>query len=150
MRQWRIGSLAVTSARAKRFEYTASIDTTGGISAYGGSRVDLGDEWSAEALVLAGLVRCSITSFQYHAGQLGLDAVASGTASGVVTKRDSDGRYAFVEIECRIDAELDRGLNRDEVRELVTKSVRDCFIGASLTAAATYRWRVNGADVEVM
>ena len=74
------------------------------------------------------------------------DLSASASASGVVTKREEDERYAFVEIDCRLEVELERELPGDELHALVTKSERDCFVGASLTAKPSYRWRVNGSD----
>jgi uncharacterized OsmC-like protein len=72
-----------------------------------------------------------------------------GTASadGLVTKRDDDGRYAFVEIRCRLDLELDPEPDPEGVEELVGLAERDCFIGASLTASPQYEWRVNGRPV---
>ena len=68
-------------------------------------------------------------------------------ADGVVTKRDEDGRYAFVEVDCNLDVELDPLPDREGVAELLELAERDCFIGASLTAPPHYRWRVNGEDV---
>jgi hypothetical protein len=63
---------------------------------------------------------------------------------GVVTKRDDDGRYAFVEVRARLDVELDPLPDRESVAELIGLAERDCFIGASLTAPPHYVWRVNG------
>jgi organic hydroperoxide reductase OsmC/OhrA len=63
---------------------------------------------------------------------------------GVVTKRDDDGRYAFVEVRARLDVELDPLPDRERVAELIELAERDCFIGASLTAPPHYVWRVNG------
>jgi hypothetical protein len=72
-----------------------------------------------------------------------------GTASadGVVTKRDEDGRYAFVEVSCRLDVELDPLPEADGVDELLALAERDCFIGASLTAPPRYEWHVKGRGV---
>jgi hypothetical protein len=72
-----------------------------------------------------------------------------GTASadGVVTKRDEDGRYAFVEVSCRLDVELEPLPDPEGVEELLALAERDCFIGASLTAPPHYQWRVNGKAV---
>jgi hypothetical protein len=65
----------------------------------------------------------------------------------LVTKRDEDGRYAFVEVDCRLEVELDPLPDEDGVAELLALAERDCFIGASLTATPRYEWRVNGQDV---
>jgi hypothetical protein len=69
-------------------------------------------------------------------------------AEGVVTKRDEDGRYAFVEVSARLDVELDPLPDRETVAELLELAERDCFIGASLTAPPHYVWRVNREDLE--
>jgi hypothetical protein len=73
--------------------------------------------------------------------------VGTASADGVVTKREEDGRYAFVEVSCGLDVELEPLPNADGVEELLALAERDCFIGASLTAPPHYEWRVNGKDV---
>ena len=62
-----------------------------------------------------------------------------------MTRRDEDERYAFVEITAELDVELEP--QPDDVAELLAKAERDCFVGASLTAKPSYRWRVNGTAV---
>lgn len=136
----------MSRTEAKRFEYAASIDRAGRVSADGGPPVTLGTEWSPEALLLAGLARCTVASLRYHATREGRDVVASAAASGVVTTREDDGRYAFVELRCEIDAEVDPAPPGDELRALVARAERDCFVSASLTVGTIYRWRVNGED----
>jgi hypothetical protein len=64
-----------------------------------------------------------------------------------VTERDEDGRYAFVEVSCRLDVELEPLPAPESVEELLALAERDCFIGASLTAPPHYEWWVNGKDV---
>ena len=136
--------MAVT---AKRLEFAASVDEDGALCAEGKERLDAGDTWTAEHLVLAALCRCSLTSLRYHAERAGLEVSAAASARGLVTKRESDERYAFVEIECSVDVDAP-GLTGDvDAAELVAKAERDCFIGASLTAKPSYEWRVNGAPV---
>jgi organic hydroperoxide reductase OsmC/OhrA len=134
----------VAAVRAKRFDYSASLDE-GGRMTEQSADVQLSDAWSAEGLVLAGLVRCSLTSLRYHARRAGISVTrASGSARGAVTKRDTDGRYAFVEIIAELDVEL--APEPADLAELLAKAERDCFIGASLTVRPEYRWRVNGGD----
>ena len=133
------------AAEAKRFEYAISVDRAGRLSAESGAPLALGEAWTPDHLLLAALARCSIESMRYHAVRAGGDLVASADASGVVTRRDEDGRYAFVEIRCELDVELEPAPPADELRDLIGKAERDCFVGASLTVAPTYRWRVNGS-----
>ena len=130
---------------AKRFEYAITLDRAGRPAAEDGEPLALPDEWEAEHLVLAGLARCTLKSLSYHAVRAGLDAVGSATARGVVTRRDDDDRYAFVEIECELDVEIEP--RPDDLPGLLAKAERDCFVGASLTAPPRYRWRVNGSEV---
>ncbi len=125
--------------RAKVLEFEASVGTDGRLTARGESLLPP-ESWAAEHLVLAGLVRCSLTSLGYHARRAGIEVTGSGAASGTVTKRDDDGRYALVEVTCRLDVELTP--RPDDPAELLGKAERDCFIGASLTATPTYVWNV--------
>ena len=139
------GRMATT---AKRLEYAVSVDRDGtALSALGGSPLAWDPEWSAEHLVLAGLCRCTVTSLRYHAKRANLRATAEASATGVVTKREGDGRYAFVDIDVELDAVLDPPVAGDELRELLGKAERDCFVGASLTASPRYRWTVEGEAI---
>ena len=125
--------------RAKVREYTASVGADGRVKALGES-LPLPESWAPEHLVLAGLICCSLTSLSYHARRVGIEVVGSGQASGTVTRREADGRYAFVQIACRLDVEL--APPPDDQEALLAKAERDCFVGASLTAKPTYVWNV--------
>ncbi len=134
-------------ASAKRFEYAIGVDRAGGVTAEGGARLQLEETWTPDHVLLAALARCTIESLRYHAARVGIDLVASAEATGVVTKREDDGRYAFVEIECAIDVELEPEPGADDLKELVARAERDCFVGASLTVKPRYHWRVNGRSL---
>jgi uncharacterized OsmC-like protein len=123
------------------FDYTVEVDRDGRMTVPGGTSLDAPTGWSPDHLLLAALIRCSIQSLAYHARRAGHELHASGSASGRVTKRDADGRYAFTEIDCRIEAKLDPPTN--EVDELLAKAERDCFVGASLTVDPRYDWRIS-------
>ncbi len=129
--------------RAKHFDYWISLDENGNLTA-DGEPMTLGDEISAEHLLLAGLARCSISSLAYFARQKGLEARASALASGTVTRREEDDRYGFVSIDCKMDVHLDGDPDADELRELLRSAEWGCFVGASLKPAPRYTWRVNG------
>jgi organic hydroperoxide reductase OsmC/OhrA len=129
---------------AKRFEYAASLEADGRLLADGGDPLEPGAAWSPEHLVLAGLMRCPLTSLAFHAGFRKISTSGSATAEGLVTKREEDGRFAFVEIGCGLDVRLDPAPEGEALTELLDLAERDCFVGASLTAKPRYEWRVNG------
>ncbi len=96
-------------------------------------------------MLLAGLVRCSLDSLRHHAKRAGVEiASATGDASALVTRRESDGRYAVVEANLELSVELDPEPTADALADLLAKAERDCFVGASLTAKPSYHWAVNG------
>ena len=131
--------------RPKVLDYAVGLTTDGGWSIDDGVE-QLGPGWTAEHLVLAGLVRCTLTSLAYHGRRVQIAVTASrGEARGTITKRDSDGRYAFVEIQIDLDVSLAPPC--EEVEQLLAKAERDCFVGASLTVTPRYRWTVNGGAV---
>ena len=132
--------------RAKHFEYWVSLGDDGEVST-DGEPIPLGEDVSAEHLLLAGLARCSIQSLAYFAQQRNVEVKASAYASGTVTRRAEDDRYGFTEIECRMDVELDGSLADDELGTLLESAEWGCFVGASLNPAPRYTWRVNGRDL---
>jgi organic hydroperoxide reductase OsmC/OhrA len=132
---------------ARRFEYAASLDREGRLRAGDGPTLEPGEEWSAEHLVLAGLMRCTLTSLAFHAERLSISVRGGAVAEAVVTKREEDGRYAVVEVECGLDVELEPLPEGEALEELLALAERDCFVGASLTAPPRYEWRVNGEVV---
>ena len=128
-------------AQAKVLEYAVEVDRGNRMTIPGGAQIEHAEGWSPDHLLLAALVRCSIDSFTYHARRAGHDVSASGSAHGKITKRDVDGRYAFVTIDVAIDAQLEP--RAGETDELIAKAERDCFVGASLTIKPEYTWRVS-------
>ena len=132
------------ATRAKVLEFEASIDADGGLAAEGCPPLTLPPEWAAEHLLLAALLRCSLSSLRYHARRDGIEARGGGTARGTITRRERDGRYAFVNVEAELDVELEPPPSDDAIRELLEQAERGCFIGASLTTTTSYRWTVNG------
>jgi organic hydroperoxide reductase OsmC/OhrA len=127
--------------QAKTFEYAVEVDRGNRMTIPGGAQIEHAEGWSPDHLLLAALVRCSIDSFTYHARRAGHDVSASGSGHGRVTKRASDGRYAFETIEVAIDAQLDP--RTEEPEALAAKAERDCFVGASLTIKPEYTWRLS-------
>ena len=136
------------AAKPRVLEFDVSVDDDRTAhSGAAGSPIPYEKAWSAEHLALAALVRCTLTSLDYSARRAGLTAVASGTAHGVVTKREDDGLYAFVDVEARYDIELAEVPEATVVTDLLDRAERGCFVGNSLTARPRYRWTVNGKEV---
>ena len=134
------------ATQAKTFSYAVSLDRTGAATSdEGGSALPIEEAWTPEHLVLAGLARCTLTSLDYHARRVGVTSGGSAKAGGEVTQRTTDGRYAFVRLRVDLDVTIEPA--PQNVRELLSKAERDCFVGASLTAKPRYRWTVNGEEV---
>ncbi len=131
----------MATVKAKILDYAVEVDRGGRMTIPGGAQLEPPEGWSPDHLLLAALVRCSIDSLRYHARRAGHEVEASGFASGIVTKREDDGRYAFVDIECRIDVGFTP--RATEVDELLSKAERDCFVGSSLRITPRYEWRVT-------
>jgi len=138
--------MAVT-ARVLEYDVTVDRDRMAR-SGQGGGAISVDDAWSAEHLVLAGLVRCTLASLDYSAKRRDLEVVASGRAQGAVTRRDGDGRYAFVRIDAHFEVELDPATAPDVVSELIARAEKGCFVGNSLIARPRNHWTVNGIETE--
>jgi organic hydroperoxide reductase OsmC/OhrA len=135
-----------TQPRVLQFDIT--VDRSGDAhSALGGSALPREEEWWAEHLVLAGLVRCTLASLDYSARRAGVDVVSSGSAHGVVAKRADDGLHAFVEIETTLDVQVTSALDDDGLRGLLARAEHGCFVSNSLTARPRHRWIVNGEEM---
>jgi uncharacterized OsmC-like protein len=137
------------TVRPRVFTYGISLDRDWVATSDRGGSALFSEEkaWSPEHLVLTGLVRCTLTSFRYHARRAGHEPQTRGSVSGVVTRRDEDERFALVEARVDLEVTFDPLPPPDEVSELVAKGERDCFVGASLTVKPDYHWTVNGEDV---
>jgi len=136
-----------TQPRVLEFDVTVDKDRVAR-SGLGGSPLPREDEWWAEHIVLAGLVRCTLASMDYSARRAGFDAVGSGQAQGTVTKREEDGLYAFVDIQTRLEVDLAPAPGREALEELLAKAEHGCFVSNSLTSKPRHRWIVNGKEVE--
>ena len=142
------GSVLAVATTAKRLEFAVTVDRERTARTDGEAPpIAAGEGWSSEHLLLAAFAKCTLTSLRYHARRAQLEATAEARAHGVVTRREEDGRYAFVEIELALDVALDRPLAGEELRELLTKAERGCFIGNSLAAQPRYRWTIEGEEI---
>jgi organic hydroperoxide reductase OsmC/OhrA len=137
------------SVRARTFTYDVSLDAGGTASSgRGGSPLPHEEEeWTPEHLVLAALSRCVMKSYRYHARRLGLEPTLRAEAGGTVTKREEDGRFAFVQLRVDVDVTVDPKPPDEDLRALRDKGERDCFIAASLVVKPDYHWTVNGEDL---
>jgi len=135
------------AVKVKELRYAVDLGESGSVRTEDGTPLEPDPAWSPEHLLLAALVRCSLKSLRYHAHRAGLEvAGAPGSARTLITRRESDGRYALVETEVELDVRLEPQAGEAELGELLAKAERDCFIGASLAAAPTYRWTVDGTS----
>jgi uncharacterized OsmC-like protein len=135
------------AVRAKQLRYAVELTSAGELREEQGVALDVPAAWSPEHLLLAALVRCSLKSLRHHADRKGVDVrSASGTGRTLVTKRETDGRYALVETEVQLVVELEP--EPEVLDELLALAERDCFVGSSLTARPSYRWVVNGRPID--
>jgi organic hydroperoxide reductase OsmC/OhrA len=132
------------AAKSKEFRYAVDLRDGGSLRTEDGTALEADPGWAPEHLLLAALVRCSLKSLAHHAQRAGISVEhAHGSARGRVAKRDTDDRYAVVELEVDLDVRLSPAPGEQELAELIAKAERDCFIGASLTAKPTYRWTTS-------
>ena len=137
--------MSAVAVKAKELRYEVELTATGELTEENGAGLELPAEWSPEHLLLAALVRCSLKSLRYHAEHSGVAVrSASGSSQTVVTKRETDDRYALVETAVELAVELEPEPAADVLAELLELAERDCFIGSSLTAEPSYRWIANG------
>ena len=133
--------------KAKELRYAVELSPTGELGEENGVVLETPEEWSPEHLLLAALVRCSLESFRYHARGVVEVGSTSGRARTLVTRRNTDRRYAMVETSVELAVGLARELGPVELSDLLELAERDCFIGSSLTDEPTYRWTVNGRRI---
>jgi uncharacterized OsmC-like protein len=99
-------------------------------------------------MLLAALIRCSLKSLRYHAKPRGVEVRStSGSSRTLVTKRETDERYALVETDVELVVELAPEPEPEALAGLLALAERDCFVGSSLTAKPNYQWVVNGRTV---
>jgi organic hydroperoxide reductase OsmC/OhrA len=130
--------------KAKEFRYAVDLGAGDVVRTEDGTELGGGSEWTPEHLLLAALLRCSLTSLRYHARRAGIEVPdATGSAKALFTPRASDSRIAVAEIGVALDVRLVPGPGKAELEELLQKAERDCFIGASLTVKPSYGWTVR-------
>ena len=132
------------ATKDKEFRYAVDLSEGDVVRTEDGTPLGGGPEWTPEHLLLAGLLRCSVKSLTYHAKRARIQvATATGSASSVFGRRESDGRFAATELNVELALKLEPQPGEAELDDLLQKAERDCFIGASLTVKPTYVWHVN-------
>lgn len=127
--------------KPKEFRYAVDLSEGDVVRTEDGTELGDGPEWTPEHLLLAALLRCSLTSLRHHARRAGIEVTrATASAAALFTRRERDGRFAIAEAELSLDVELEPQPGEAELAELLEKAERDCFIGASLTVKPVYRW----------
>ena len=129
--------------RGKEFRYAVDLSEGDVVRTEDGTPLGDGPEWTPEHLLLAGLLRCSVKSLRHHARRAGIVVeTATGSASSVFSRRESDERFAVTQLAVELALKLEPQPGEAELGELLAKAERDCFIGASLTVKPTYAWSV--------
>jgi organic hydroperoxide reductase OsmC/OhrA len=137
------------TVEAKELRYAVELTADGELMDENGVVLEVPAEWSPEHLLLTGLVQCSLKSLRYHAERLDIDVrSAFGSSRTLVTKRETDGRYALVATDVELAVELEPRPEAEALTGLLALAERDCFVGSSLTAEPTYRWTVNGRSID--
>jgi organic hydroperoxide reductase OsmC/OhrA len=127
--------------KAKELRY--AVDLRDELRTEDGTPLHADAAWTPEHLLLAALVRCSLKSLGYHARRTRNEIEEEhGTARALITKRESDGRYATTEVDVELEVRFRQRPGADELSELLAKAERDCFVGASLTVKPRYSWSV--------
>ena len=140
--------MRAVAVKAKELRYAVDLTTAGELTDENGVALDAPPEWSPEHLLLAALLRCSVKSLRHHAERRSVNVQsASGSSRTLVTKRETDERYALVETDLELVVELAPEPEPYALAELLALAEKDCFIGSSLTAKPSYRWIVNGRMV---
>lgn len=139
----------MAESRARILEFAVDLDDawTAVSDRDGDPLPDGGETWTPEHLLLVALARCAMTSLRHHARRAGSALTASARAEGTVTRRETDGRFAFVEIGLDLTASLDPAPADDVLPQILAKAERDCFVGASLSVTPTYRFTVDGKEI---
>ena len=134
---------------AKELRYGVDLTAGGGLMDENGVGLEVPAAWTPEHLLLAALLRCSAKSLGHHARRLGVDVRSvSGSSRTLVTRRQTDERYALVETEADLTVEIAPEPEPAALTDLLALAERDCFVGSSLTAKPIYRWVVNGRAVQ--
>jgi len=144
----RFATMRVVAIKAKELRYAVELTAAGELKEENGVTLEVPAGWSPEHLLIAALIRCSLKSLRYHATRRHLDVgTASGSGRTLVTKRETDGRYATIDTEVDLAVELEPEPGSDGLGDLLAMAERDCFVGSSLTAGPRYRWTVNGRTI---
>ena len=95
------------TVKTKEFRYAVDLGEGDVVRTEDGTPLGGGPEWTPEHLLLAALLRCSLTSLRYHARRGGIEVTrATGSAKALFAKRESDGRFAIAEADVSLDLRL--------------------------------------------
>ncbi len=123
-------------------QFAVAVERDGLATAGEEAPIELHGAWTPEHLVLLALARCSLASLRHHAGRLSLEVAAEAEASGTIGKRE-DGSWGFLEIDCRLTANVTPAPDAESLPLLVARAERGCFVGGSLQPKPRYTWSIN-------
>ena len=134
------------AVKPKEFRYAVDLSEGDVVRTEDGTPLGEGPEWTPEHLLLAGLLRCSLQSLRHHAKRASIEVQhAKGSAAALFARRESDGRFAAIEVDVELAVRLAPQPAEAPLAKLLAKAERDCFISASLTVKPTYAWTINSA-----
>ena len=132
------------AVRSKRVEFELVVGPDGAAWIPGRDDGRRRESWTPEHLLLEALGRCALASIRYSARRAGIEVTASAHAHGAVTRRASDGRFAFTSIDVTVTLDDRPDLSEEALANFRHHSERGCFIGASLNVEPNYIWRYDG------
>jgi uncharacterized OsmC-like protein len=129
------------AVKAREFRYAIDLHEAGALRAEDGTELVVDPAWTPEHLLLAALVRCTLTSLRFHARRADVEVSdAKASARAMFTRRESDNRFAIAECEVDLTVRLSPHPGEEAAAKLMADAERDCFVGASLTVKPAYRW----------
>lgn len=140
------GTVLAVSPSSQVTQFAVAVERGGHATAGDEAPLELHDAWTPEHLVLLALARCSLASLHHHAGRLSLEVSAGAEASGTIGKR-GDGSWGFLEIDCRLVADVTPAPDGESLSVLVTRAERGCFVGGSLEPRPHYTWSINAEEL---
>ena len=101
--------------------------------------------WSPEELLLSAVDSCIMTTFLHYAEKAKIDLVTyESEAEGILERIDN--QFMFSDITVRPQISVRSGDEIDNVKELMERSEKNCFISNSLKSVVVVSFQVKAED----